>query len=316
MKKVYLSILFVIALLAGCNKIEFSPIDHHQSFVASVNILQPSITFYDASENLIAKWELDKAYTGAELIGQDQMILYGHQLSEADIFQLSTGKQVGHIETGIGTTNAYYDKEEKLFFLTNSERNSVISYDSQYEQLKELKLRNYPMSMASHNGSLYVVNYKDTSLSVIDIATLTVQDEWTIDKSSNGLLILPELNRLWIGGHGEGSKPNQTVDVLDMETGKVINQLNASIMPIGFSRDDDTIYVTNHGSNELCAFTTQGELLWKTEVGANPFVVTTFQDDLVVAGYDDHTIYYLNGQSIQKSIETEKGPFQLLVREV
>ncbi|RUL47481.1 YncE family protein [Lysinibacillus antri] len=316
MKKVYLFILFIIALLAGCNKIEFSPIDHHHSFVASVNILQPSITFYDASKKLIAKWELDKAYTGAELIGQDQIILYGHQLDEAKIFQLSTGRQVGYIETGIGTTNAYYDKEEKLLFLTNSERNSVISYDSQFEELKELKLRNYPMSMASNNGSLYVVNYKDTILSVIDIATLTVKDEWTIDKSSNGVLILPEMNQLWIGGHGEGSKPNQTIDVLDLETGKVINQLQASIMPIGFSRNENTIYVTNHGSNELCAFTVQGELLWKTEVGANPFVVTTFQDELVVAGYDDHTIYYLSGQSIQKSIETEKGPFQLLVREV
>ena len=55
--------------------------------------------------------------------------MYGHQLPEADIYEFSTGKKIKSIETGLGTTNAYYNDEEELLFLTNSVKNHVASYD-------------------------------------------------------------------------------------------------------------------------------------------------------------------------------------------
>lgn len=308
-------IVVVILLLTSCNKEEFPPINQHQSFVASVNILQPSITFYNNSGEKIENWILDKAYTGAALIDHDKIILYGHQLEEAHLYELSSGKKIKTIQTGIGTTNSYYDKDEKLLFLTNSKTNTVTSYNNYGDKLSETKLRNYPMSMESYDGKLYVINYKDTILSVVDMQTFQVIDEWTIEKSSSGILLLPEQQTIWIGGHGEGSKPNQSIKVLDLQSGNTVNEIKVSIMPVGFSQNENEVYVVNHGANELDVLSDRGEILWKLEVGANPFAVSYFNQSIVVVGFDDHTMYFIKDGKIEKSIETDKGPFQLLVRE-
>lgn len=280
-----------------------------------MNILEPSLSFFDANGE-IAKWNFDKAYTGAMLLENDRVLLYGHQLTEANIYELSSGKLIKTIDTGIGTTNAYLDKESQHFFLSNSEKNTITSYDNKGNKLKELKLNNYPMSMYSNDGLLYVINYKDTSISVVDIETLSVEKEWTIEKSSNGIMVVPEQNTVWIGGHGKGDQPNQAITVLNMENGERMKEIHTSLMPIEFHRQGNIIYSVNHGSNELNAFSLNGDLLWKEEVGANPFSVNSFQDYIVVAGFDDHHIYFLEDNKIVNSYETGKGPFQLLVREV
>lgn len=303
-------------MIAGCRDEKFPSINHHQSFVASVSILEPSVTFYNPSGEEIAVWNFNKAYTGAALIQQDRILLYGHQLDEADIYELSSGEKLKTIKTGIGTTNVYYDENENKLFIANSERNSVTSYDNKGNKLNELKLRNYPMSMASYKDKLYVVNYKDTILSVVNMETLELEAEWTIPKSSNGVLIIPEENTIWIGGHGEGSRPNQSINVLDLQSGNPVDKIKVSMMPIGFSRNEDVVYIVNHGANELYAMDLKGNTLWNTEVGANPFAVAFIEDEVVVAGYDDHKLYFLKNGQIIKEMYTNKGPFQLLVREV
>lgn len=315
----YANVLFilfiVITILVGCSDEEFTPIDHHQSFVASVNILEPSVVFYNSSGKEIASWVFDKAYTGAVLVQHDRILLYGHQLNEADIYELSTGKKISTIETGLGTTNAYYDQNKEMIFITNSDSNTLTSYDNQGKKLNEIKLGNYPLSMASFKGNLYVINYKDTVLSVVNMKTLSLVDEWAIPKSSSGIMILPEQNTIWIGGHGEGSRPNQNVDVLHLKTGKLLDKIKVSIMPVNFARNNKQVFITNHGSNELYATNLTGDILWKKEVGANPFAVAYFQKKVVMAGFDDDKLYFLENGQVTKSIKTDKGPFQLLVRE-
>ncbi len=188
-KRVLFFILILcMTFLVGCSEEKFTPINHHQSFVASMNILEPSMTFYDETGDKIADWQFEKAYTGALLIPHDRVLLYGHRLTEADIYELSSGKHLSTIDTGLGTTNAYYDPDSSKVFMTNSETNSVTSYDHQGRKLGECLLGDYPMSMASNDGLLYVINYKDTKLSIINIDTMLLEDEWTIESSSNGIL--------------------------------------------------------------------------------------------------------------------------------
>jgi len=280
-----------------------------------MNILEPSLSFFDESGDPIAKWAFDKEYTGALLIQHDRVLLYGHKLAVADIYELSTGKLLTSIQTGLGSTNAYYDSEYQRIFITNSETNSVLSYDQQGNKIGETPIGNYPMSMASNDGLLYVINYKDTKLSVVNIETMKLETEWTIEESSNGILILPEKNTVWIGGHGEGNKTNQTVDLFDLKSGKLLNQVEVSIMPVGFTRNNQEVYIINHGANELYVTDLDGNTLWYKEIGANPFSVASFLDYIVVAGFDDHKLYFLKDEVIEKTIDTGNGPFQLIVRE-
>lgn len=315
MKKSIFVLVMCIFLLTGCDEQRFTAINPHQEFVASVNILQPSLTFFDQEANKLATWEFEVAYTGGTLIQHDRVLMYGHELTEAHLYELSTGRLVATMECGIGTTNAYYDPQSEQFFMTNSKSNTVTSYDLQGKKLEEQKLYNYPMSMAASDGNLYVINYKDTVLSVLDIKTFNVIDEWDIMKSSHGIAIFDKENSVWIGGHGEGSKPNETIDVYNLTTGEKQSEINMPLMPVGIAKKEDEAAVISHGANTLYVANTEGDILWQQKVGANPFAVVYFADNIVVAGYDDQSIYFLNEHGIINKVQTDKGPFQLFVRE-
>ncbi|HWL26258.1 MAG TPA: YncE family protein, partial [Ureibacillus sp.] len=156
MRRGLLILIFLcIYILVGCSEEKLPSIKQQQSFIASMNILEPSLSFFDESGDPIAKWAFDKEYTGALLIQHDRVLLYGHKLADADIYELSTGKLLTSIQTGLGSTNAYYDSEYQRIFITNSETNSVLSYDQQGNKIGETPIGNYPMSMASNDGLLY-----------------------------------------------------------------------------------------------------------------------------------------------------------------
>ena len=301
--------------LSGCNNEAFDAIDEQQSFIASVNILEPSITFYDKDYELLTTWHLEKAYTGALLVGTNAVLLYGNQLKEAELYELSTGKQIARLKTGFGTTNALYDEQAQVIYVTNSKTNELTSYSMTGEAQHSIKLGNYPMSMALNEELLYVVNYKDTVLSIIDTTTFQVVDEWTIASSAQGVLVVEQTNELWLGGHGQGSKPNEMIQIMDLTTGKLKNEVAVPMMPITFIQQQQEIVVASHGSNMIYSLSLDGTIKWQQEVAANPFTVAFFNDQLVVAGYDDQTLYVLDHARISDKITTGKGAFQLFVRE-
>ena len=43
---------------------------------------------------MLATWLFDKAYSGAILLGDDQVLLYGHQLNNIDVYTISTGEKL------------------------------------------------------------------------------------------------------------------------------------------------------------------------------------------------------------------------------
>lgn len=311
----FMSLILCIVILSGCGAERFQAIDPHQSFIASMNILEPSLTFYDHQGDQLATWQFDKAYTGVELIDHDLLLLYGHQLGEAILYELSSGKEYKKLQTGLGVTNAYYDKTSEKLFITNSETNELVSYSKKGEVLQTAKLGNYPMSMVAYEDKLYVINYKDTTLAVVSTNDLAILDSWTIAKSSHGILVEPEFGRLWIGGHGQGSSPNQTVDFFDLSSGELMKEVSMPMMPVGFAKGANEVAVVSHGSNMLYITDRQGNELEKLNIAANPFAVAYFQSNFVVAGYDDQILYFIENRVIKKKVQTDKGPFQLVVRE-
>ncbi len=308
-----LGIIFLSSLLVACNHSAYPEVDKQIDFIASVNIQEPSIDFIDETGKQLAVWPLAEAYSGATLIGDDRILLYGHDLEHADIFQLSTGERVTEIETGEGTTNALYDEVTKLVYLANSWTNTVSAYDENGQERSTQKVGKYPMSMIRYNHQLFVVNFKDTMLSVLDAKTLQKQHEWKIPASSNGLVAVND--ELWIGGHGSGSIPNDNVVRLNIKTGDMLKKVKLPMMPIAFLKDNNAIYVLSHGENVLHKLDTDGNEISSKEVGANPFTLASFSGHIIVAGYDDHKIYWTNGTEVERSQTVGTGPFQLLVRE-
>lgn len=307
--------LLQIIWLAGCAEKSYEPIERELSFIASLNIQEPSLDFIDEEGNMLATWLFDKAYSGAILLGDDQVLLYGHQLNNIDVYTISTGEKLYSKKVEIGTTNVYYDDNIKQFFITNSKTNTVTSFDQEGNQLASQQLGNYPMSMTSYRDKLYVINFKDTKLSVLNMKDLKIEQEWPIQKSAHGIVVLEETHELWVGGHGEGSKPNSSVKKYDLTTGQLHGEIDMPLMPVGIKKTKDAILVVSHGHNELYVADFDGQIKWQQEVGANPFVVDQFKDYIVVAGYDDHTLYFIKDGQKEKTVDVGKGAFQLLVRE-
>ena len=307
--------LLQIIWLAGCAEKSYEPIERERSFIASLNIQEPSLDFIDEDGIVLATWLFDKAYSGAILLGDDQVLLYGHQLNNIDVYTISTGEKLYSKKVEIGTTNVYYDDNIKQFFITNSKTNTVTSFDQEGNQLASQQLGNYPMSMTSYRDKLYVINFKDTKLSVLNMKDLKIEQEWPIQKSAHGIAVLEETHELWVGGHGEGSKPNSSVKKYDLTTGQLHGEIDMPLMPVGLKKTNDAVLVVSHGHNELYVADFDGHILWQQEVGANPFVVDQFKDYIVVAGYDDHTLYFIKDGQKEKTVDVGKGAFQLLVRE-
>lgn len=307
--------LLLVVWLSGCTDLSFKPIKSKQNFIASLNIQEPSLDFIDEQGKVIATWSFDKAYTGAVLLGDNRILLFGHQLDKIDVYTLSTGEKLYSKKVKIGTTNVYYSENDKQFFITNSTTNTVTSFDEKGNELASQQLGNYPMSMVAFKGKLYIINFKDTKLSILNVKNLKVEQEWVIPKSAHGLAIVEETNELWVGGHGDGSKPNSSVKRYDLTTGELHGEIEMPLMPVGLTKTNDSVLVISHGHNELYVADFNGKVKWQLEVGANPFVVNQFKDFIVVAGYDDHTLYFIKDGHVEKTVDVGKGAFQLLVRE-
>ncbi|GLC89865.1 YncE family protein [Lysinibacillus piscis] len=310
-----LFLLILITILASCKNQAFEPIQLEQTFIASLNIQDTSLNFIDSQGTILKTWSFDKAYTGATLLGPDQLLLFGHQLDQIDVYTLSTGQKLYSKKVKLGTTNVYYADKTKQFFIANSMTNTVTSFDEHGKELVTQQVGNYPMSMEAFQDHLYVINFKDTTLSVLAMKDLSVEQEWTIPKSAHGIAIIEETNELWIGGHGEGSKPNRTIKRYQLETGALVGEIDTPLMPVGLTKTKDAVLVVSHGHNELYVVDWDGHVKWHLEVGANPFVVNQLQAYIVVAGYDDHTLYFIKNGQIEKTVDVGKGAFQLLVRE-
>lgn len=310
--RLFIFILFTVFLM-GCQNEHYEAIPEHEDFIASVNILEPSIDFINTSGDIFATWTFDEPYTGAILIGKSQLLLYGNQLEHASLISLKTGKLQQEIAVKKGITYAYYNDNENLFYLANGEYNTVTSYNEKGQQQQEKIVGIYPMAMTANDGQLYIVNFKDKYLSVLNAKSLEEMKRIDIPKFSHGLDFMKD--ELWIGGHGAGEKPNIEVQRIDVQSGKNIGQLQLPSMPIAFTKLNNQEFVLSHGENTLYQIDANYQVVWQKKIGSNPFAVNAFQSAVIVAGYDDQTLYWLKDHQIKHEIKVGKGPFQLLVRE-
>lgn len=307
-----LTLLILSGILAACTETSFDSIDPSTDFVASLNTLEPSIDFISTKYKVLETWNLEKAYTGFTLVSDDYIFLYGYLLEEAELFQLSTGKKVASYPVQKGITYAY--AVEDTIYVANGKDNTVILFDLQGKKLAEAVAGRYPMSMIADEEFLYVVNFKDTILSVYSLRDLKLKATWEIPTSSHGLYI--NENELWIGGHGAGSEANKVIRRYNLQSGELQGEIIAPTMPIDFvATSNGNIFTVSHGNNYVYNFTKEGELISSIKVGANPFSITTFNESIIVAGYDDQQVYFLQNGKIIEKVQVGKGPFQLITRE-
>ena len=149
-------------------------------------------------------------------VSDDYIFLYGYTLEEAELLQISTGKLIATYPVHEGATFAYAVKE--TIYVANGKENTVTSYDVKGNEIAKADTGRYPMSMIADHNNLYVINFKDTILSVYNINDLKLVTTWEIPTSSHGLHLVD--NELWVGGHGAGSQANKVISKYNIQSGE------------------------------------------------------------------------------------------------
>ena len=307
-------IIVACLLLTGCMSEKYTKIPDDMGFVATFNQLDRSITFFNENFEVFTTWSLEEKYSGATLIGNDAIALFGPSINIITIYQLSTGEEITKIKDAIGTTNVIYDDKRELIYVANKEHNTISKFDLEGNYIAGTMVGNYPLTMKIEKDSLYVLNFKSDYLSVVDLNLFEESKQLEVPSSSNGLIINSQRQEIWIGGHGEHTS-NKEVLVISSINGGVTKRLPAPEMPIALAQSENLISVISHGSNMLYQFSIDGKKVNEIEVGANPFTVAYFKNFIITAGYDDNTMYVINKNGGIQSYTTGKGPFQLVVRE-
>ncbi|MEI5906468.1 hypothetical protein WAK64_05290 [Bacillus spongiae] len=313
MKKIVLMLLIYI-MITGCQEQSYPTIKNDESFVASLNVRDSSLSFISDGAQSMATWNLNELYTGGILLNNNQdLLLFGYQLNHVSLFSLQRGELLEKWTIGEGITGAIEIGDE--IALASSKTNEVIIVSKRGEITKRINVGLYPMDMKIYNGDLYVINYKDTSLSVIELTSKTVVREFEVPSSSTGLFI--DENVIWVGGHGQGSKPRTDLRFYSSQNGAELGSVEVGTMPVNVVKDKEGYFVASHGSNEIYQLDRNKKVVNSRIIGANPFTLVTFSEWVVVAGYDSNELYFLNKDTLEpeRTVGVEKGPFVLLSRE-
>lgn len=323
MKKPFLLIvLFILLVAIGCQQEQYEPIPRETSVLLVVHVLEQSLSIFDQVQHTeIATWEFDFPLTGAFLLpDHETVMLYGKEMEQTILFSLTEGKLVDKWQTGFGVVNALLSKDEQYIYLADQDRDSIRIYTLHGKLEKEIKVGADPFTMILNaaGDELFVLNFREPSISVIDVLNQHVQQSFPAPPSTVGVALLEELNEIWIGAHGEGIDYEENVTVYSLTTGEVKELIYTPIMPIDFAYLESYVYVLSHGSNSLYQVDAERkEVQESLVIGANPFHMATHSNLLYIASYDSDEITIVNPleMKVVETIQVGAGPFQILFRE-
>lgn len=318
----HIFLLLSIIILASCTN-AYSSIPKEHSLAITVNIKDMTISFVDLdSAAKIEEWEMEKPYNGGLLLSDgDTLLLYGKQIDTVDLFSLEKGKKVDSWETGKGIASGKLLSNEKEIAFADQELNAVRFFTVNGEETGSLAVDKNPFSLIERESkeTLIVISFTSETLLEVDLKKKEKIASFPIHASATGVLLKESKggDEVWVGGHGSGLDTEEDIHVYDADSGKLIKEIPAPLMPVDFTWKKDFVYALSHGSNTLYKISKEGLINQSVQVGANPFKIAVYEDLLIVAGYDSNDIHLINPDSleIEKTVEVGQGPFQIILRE-
>lgn len=317
--KLSLPIILLCFILTACSEKDYPPVAKELSMIITINIKDMTVSFVDAERHKkVTQWEMEKPYSGGLILpDQDTLLLYGKGVESVDLYSLSKGELVNSWNTGKGIANGLVLKNKKEIVFADQIRNQARFFTIDGKETKSIAARQNPFTILEGKEKLYVISLNDEELTIIDKQTKESLESIKIHPFATGALLRESENELWIGGHGTGTEAEPDIHVYNLVDGRLLHTIHAPLMPVNFIEKDGSIYVISHGSNTLYKISETGEQIKSVQIGANPFELSVFHDDLIVAGYDSNDIYFVDPTSleIKHQVNVGKGPFQLIVRE-
>lgn len=315
--------ILVVAMVgvSGCQSKSYEPIEAHTPLIMVVNYLEQSLSFYhEETAKELTRWEMPFPFTGVCLLSDNQTLLfYGKALDGVYLYNLASGKQTGKWKVGKGIANAVLSADGSTVYLASHPEDAVLVMDQNGHLRAKIAVGNDPLTMVeSRHNELYVLNFHDTTISVVNLSDYRLKKTWPAIEGALGAALIESTGELWTGGHGAGSYIENQVTVYSIETGQIKEKIDAPIMPIDMEPVGSYVYVISHGSNQLRKIDHLTKKVVKmVEIGSNPFDIAFHNQRLYCVSYDSDELYIIEPDELKivDTLPTGKGPFQVLFRE-
>ncbi|WP_458412056.1 WD40 repeat domain-containing protein [Schinkia sp. CFF1] len=322
MYKKWWALLCVIPLLlTSCQLKQYEKIDVNTSQVIVVNLMDKSLSFFDEkTKKETAKWFMPYTFTGATLLpDQKTILLYGKHLKKIYLYDVTTGREVDRWKLGVGIVNVQISNDRSKLYLADQESDTIQVRTLAGKKLKEIPVGHAPQTILESNKrkELYVLNFRDSLISVIDSRTFKNKKAIEAKPAAVGAVLIESSGELWTGGHGAGHMAENAVTVYSVDTGEMKQEIKAPIMPVDLEKLDNYIYVVSHGSNQLRKIDVNTKKVIETlEIGANPFEISIINNLIYSASYDSNEVIVVDPlqMKIVDTLKAGKGPFQILYK--
>lgn len=320
-KTKWLLVLIISLFLSGCATEQYKKIESNKAQIIVVNLLENSLSFFDQkTKEEQARWTMSYTFTGALLLPDDKtLLLYGKQLENIYLYDITTGKEIDRWKTGKGIVNVQISNDDSKLFLANQESDKIQVRTVKGEELTEVSVGDDPLTIleSQKRNQLFAINFNAPEISVIDSHSYEKTKVIHAKPASVGAVLIEPYDELWTGGHGLGHKAENAVTVYSLDTGEIKQEIEAPIMPVDLEKWGDYVFVVSHGSNQLRKIDIHTkEVVATKEIGANPFKISIINNLIYIASYDSNEIIEVDPTTMEivDTIKAGKGPFQILFK--
>ena len=303
-----------LALLLGACSGEVGydwPEGEDQLFVS--HIKEPVLTVIGDGQ---VQRELDLPFIASDMVmAEGQLVLAGREKDELYALDLETQKLAALGKAGKGITKLVYAGGKLYAAYADSDRIAQITLEP-FAIENTVETDGHPHSMAVDGTMLYVTNVYGHTVQAIDTATMAVEESFDIVGRPNGVALAE--GGLFVGGHGDYGKLNDSVYRYSFDEGKTVQKAETGLMPIEIITDGASLFVLNHGSHDVVKLDAATlEQQGKVSVGDNPYYGVASGGKLYVSSMDADVISEIDIESftVTREIPTAAGPHAMVLEE-
>ncbi|MFB4261257.1 hypothetical protein ACE106_19125 [Shouchella clausii] len=319
MMKRSFAFLFMIFILTACSQgsVEVPETDHPYTIISHAK--EPVLSFVDLETGDVLREETVNHSLSYMAQLNDQQILGTNQIEEdVFLFDLENKTIRPFVTIGQGLTKIEVDRQTKRVFISDTKQNVVHVVDGKTgTMIKTLEVGDYPSDLLIDNKKqrLFVLSKEAKEVAIIDLVNLATVNQFPIKDNSSGLYY--DGRHLWIGGHGAIGELNSYVQAYDPDTGFVMKEIEAGLMPIGIEADSSQLHLffLSHGDHTLKKYNVEEQrIVGSVEVGQNPNYIAVFEDNVWVTNLDSDSLSIVDvvTMSIVKEIPISKGPYAII----
>ncbi|BAU27914.1 YVTN family beta-propeller protein [Aneurinibacillus soli] len=316
-------LLFLAIGVTGCGFRSFAavPLEKDVLIVASTQSRMVSFLQADTGE-VLAQWKPSFAFNRLLLLPDHHSVLLYHKNEEqAHVIDMRDGQEKAVWKIGTGIVNAVASADGKTIYLADRDRGMVRFYGLDGQERAAVKVGSYPLTIIpDSNGKwIYVYDLHEAKGYTVDAKAGRVTRTFAVNESPMGGLFIPKRQELWVGGHGEGDVPEESITVLNAVTGQKQGEIQAPSMPVEFVQyNEDTVFVLSHGSSTLRRIRVTDRAVTGTlPLGTSPFGMAAGREHLYISSFEGGQVYVVDPKQMKviKTVRVGGGPMQLFVRE-